>query len=99
MTRKKIDLTKEMGVFISVSCVIDGDTWLNDSGWLAVYYLSDITPERLDDGYTTECRIGMIFVTGCIDKLYYHVTLCISCHILIVSNDISHLGIKVISRS
>ena len=54
--------------------------------------------DQLDDGYTTKCRLGMIFVTWCIVKLYFHVTLCITCNILIVSNDIRHLGIKVISQ-
>ena len=51
------------------------------------------------DVYTTECRLGMRFVTWRIFKLYCHVNLCITFHILIVSNYISHLGIKVISWS
>ena len=72
---------------------------LNKLGGVYVSYHSDTTFERLDYGYTTECRLGMIFVTWCIVKLYCHVTLCITFHILIVSNYISHLGIKVISWS
>ena len=79
------------------SRVINGDTWLHDLVGIDVSYHSDTPFERLDDGYTTECRLGMRFVTWCIFKLYCHVTLCITCNILIVSNDIIHLGIKVIS--
>ena len=79
--------------------VIDGVTWLYGLGGIDVYYNSDTPFERLDDGYITECILGMIFVTWCIVKLYFHVTLCITCHILIVSNDIRHMGIKVISWS
>ena len=53
--------------------------------------------ERLDNGYITECILGMSFVTWCIVELDCYATLCIACHILIVSHDISHLGIKMIS--
>ena len=67
-------------------------------GGLDISYHSDTPFEKLDDGYKTECRLGMRFFTWCIVKLYCHVTLCITCHILIVSNDIIHMGIKVISR-
>ena len=79
------------------SRVIDGETWFHDLGVLDVSYNLDTPFEQLDDGYTTECRIGIIFVTWCIVKLYCHVTLYITCHILIVSNNIIHLVIKVIS--
>ena len=82
-----------------MSCVIDGETCLHDLGGIHVSYYSDTPFEQLDDRYTAECRLGMGFVTWCIFKLYCHVTLCITCHILIVSNDIIHLGIKVISWS
>ena len=41
----------------------------------------------------------MRFVTWFIVKLYCHDNLCITCHILIVSNYISYIGIKVISWS
>ena len=54
--------------------------------------------EKLDDGYTTECRLGMIFVTWFIVKLDFYVTLCSACHILILANYISHMGIKMISQ-
>ena len=81
-----------------VSRVIDGEIWLHDLGGIGVSYHSDTPFEQLDDGYTTECILGMIFVTWCIVKLYFHVTLCITCNILIVYNYISHLGIKVISQ-
>ena len=80
-----------------MSRVIGEEKWLHDLGGLDVTYNSGTPFERLDDGYTTECRLWMRFVTWCIVKLYCHVTLCITCHILIVFNDISHLGIKVIS--
>ena len=76
--------------------MIDGNTWLHYLGGLDVSYHSDTPFELLDNGYTTECRLGMRFVTWCIVKLYCHVTLCITCHILVVYNDIIHLGIKVI---
>ena len=70
---------------------------MHDLGGLNDSYYSDKTFERLDDEYTTEFILGMIFVTWCIVKLYFHVTFCNTCHILIVSNDISYLGIKGIS--
>ena len=80
-----------------VSHVIYGETWLHDLGGISVSYNSETPYERLDDGYTTECRPGMIFFTWCIVKLYCNVNLCITCHILIVSNDIIHMRIKLIS--
>ena len=82
-----------------VGRVIDGETWLHDLVGIDVLYHSDTPFERLGDGYTTECILGVIFVTWCIVKLYCHINLCITCHILIVSNGISHIGIKVISWS
>ena len=88
-----------MRAYIFVGYVIDGGKWLHDLGGLDVSYNSYKSFERLNDGYKTECRLGMIFVTWCIVKLYCHVNLCISCHILILSNYIIHLGIKVISCS
>ena len=86
-----------MRAYILVSHVIDGETWLHDLGGIDVSYNPDTLFERLDDGYTTYCRLGIKFFTWCIVKLYFHVTLCITCNIPIVSNDISHLGTKVIS--
>ena len=97
MTRRKKYLAKEMRTYFLVSHVIDGETQLHDLGGISVSYLSYIPFELLDDGYTNECRIGMIFVTWCIFKLYCYVTLFSACHILIVANYISHLGIKMIS--
>ena len=76
---------------------LNGETWLHDLGGRDFYYHSDTTSELLDDEYTTVCILGMIFVTWCIVKSYLHVTLCIPFHILILSNVISHLGIKLIS--
>ena len=64
-----------MRAYILVSYVIDGNTWLHDLGGLDVSYHSETPFERLADGYTTECRLGMIFVTWCIVKLYFNVTL------------------------
>ena len=66
-------------------------------GGISISYISYIPFERLDYGYTTECRLGMRFVTWCIVKLYCYVILCISFHIFIVDNDIIHIGIKMIS--
>ena len=86
-----------MRAYILVSHVTDGETWLHDLGGIYVSYNPDTPFEKLDAGYTTECRLWIIFVTWCIVKLYFHFTLCITCHILIISNDISHLDIKVIS--
>ena len=80
-----------------LSHVIDGDTWLNYLGGGYVSYLSYIPFYRLDDGYTTECRLGIIFFTWCIVKLNVFVTLCRACNIIIVSNYIIHMGIKIIS--
>ena len=79
-----------------VSYVIDRGTWLHDLGGLDFSYIIDIPFERLDGGYTTECRIGMVFFTWCIIKLDCYVTLCISSHILIVANNISHMEIILI---
>ena len=58
-----------MRAYILVSHVIDGETWLHDLGGGYVSYISYIPFEQLDDGYTTECRLGMKFVTWCIVKL------------------------------
>ena len=52
-----------MGAYIMVSHVIDGETWLHYLGGLDVSYNSDTTFERLDDGYTTNFILGMIFFT------------------------------------
>ena len=98
MTRRQKYLAKEMRAYILVSHVIYGKTWLNDLGGIYVSYISYIPFERLDDGYTTECRLGMRFVTWCIFKLNCYVTLFSACHILIVANYIIHMGIKMISR-
>ena len=86
-----------MGAYIFVSRVIDGDKWLHDLGGLDFTYHSGTPFERLDDANKTECRLGMIFFTCYIVKLYCHVTVCITCHILIVFNDIIYLGTKMIS--
>ena len=99
MTRRQKYLVKEMRAYILVSHVIDGETWLHDLGGVSVSFISYTPFEKLDDGYTTECRLGMRFVTWCIVKLDCYVTLYIACHIIIVSNDIIHLGIKMISGS
>ena len=85
-----------MRAYILVIYVINGETWLHDLGQITVSYLSDIPFERLDDGYTTECRLVMRFFTWCIFKIDCYVTLCNYCSILVVSNDISHMGIKII---
>ena len=53
-----------MRAYISVIYVIHVDTWLDCLGGLDVSYLSDIPFEQLDDGYTTECRLGMRFLPG-----------------------------------
>ena len=66
-------------------------------GVVDVSYYSYTPFEQLDYGYTTERRLGIRFGTWCIVKLYCHVTVCITCHKLIVYNYISYLGIKVIS--
>ena len=77
--------------------IIDEDKWFNDLGQNSVSYLWYIPCEQIDYGYTTECRLGMIFFTWCIFKFDCYVTLCSSCHIFIVANNISHIGIKKIS--
>ena len=82
-----------------VSNIIDGETWLHDLGGISASYISYIPFEQIDYGYTTECILGMIFVTWCISKFDCYVTLCSTCHIRIVDNYISHLGIKMISWS
>ena len=72
---------------------------MHDLGEIYVSYLLDIFFERIDDGYTTECRLSMGYITWCIDKLDCYVTLCSAFHIIFVANDISHLVIKMISCS
>ena len=99
MTRRQTYIAKETRAYILVSHIIDEYTWLHNLGGIDVSYHSDTPFEWLDYGYTTECRLGTRFVTWCIVNLYCHVTLCIAYHILIVSNDISHLGIEKIPRS
>ena len=69
MTRRQKYLAKEIRAYILVSRVIDGETQFHDLGGIYVSYLSYTPFEQLDDGYTTECRLGMIFVTWCIFKL------------------------------
>ena len=92
MTISKKYLAKETRASILVRYVIRGDTWLNDFGGIDVFYLSDTHFEILSSGYTTGCRLGMIFVTFCIIKLDFYVNFCIACIIIIVANDTSHLG-------
>ena len=96
MTRRRKYLAKQTRMYILMSHVINGKTWLHDLGGVDVSYHSDTPFEQLDDGYITECILGMIFFNWDIVKLYCHVTLCITCRILILYNDIRHLRIKVI---
>ena len=70
---------------------------MHNLGGISVSYLSYIPLERIDDVYTTECRLGMRFVTWCIFELDCYVTLFSVCNILNVANYISHMGIKMIS--
>ena len=86
-----------MRAYFLVSCLIDGETWLHDLLGIPVTYIPYIPFELLDCGYTTECILGMRFVTLCIVKLDCYVSLCSDFHILLVYNYISHLGIKMIS--
>ena len=80
-------------------CVIDGETCLHGLREVYFSYLSYIPFEQLDDGYIPEFVLGMVFVTWCIVNLDCYVTLCSAFRILIVANDISHLGIKMIPWS
>ena len=52
-----------MRASILVMCVIGKETWLHDLGGLADSYLSDTQFEKIDVIDTTQCRLGMIFVT------------------------------------
>ena len=88
-------IAKDMREYNLLSCVIDGDTRLHDLGGFCDSYLSEIPFEKLYYGYTTECRLGMIFVTWCIVKLDFYITLCRAFHMPIVDNDIIHIGIKL----
>ena len=97
MTRTQKYLAKEMRAYILVIHVTDGETWLHDLGVIYVSYISNIPFEQLDYGYTTKFILGMRFVTWCIVKLDCYVILCSAFHILIVANDIIHMGIKIIS--
>ena len=86
-----------MRAYIFLCYIINGETWWHGLGGIDFFNHSYTPFERPNDRYTSEYRHGMRFVTWCIVKLYCRVTLCITCHILILSNDISHLGTKVIS--
>ena len=70
---------------------------MHDFGGIAFPYTSDILFERLSDGDTTECRLGMTFVTWFIVKLDCYVTFCIDILIIVVDNDIIHMESKLIS--
>ena len=63
MNRRQKYPEKETRAYILLSYVINGEIWLYDLGGISVSYISDIPFERLDEGYTTECRLGMIFFT------------------------------------
>ena len=88
-----------MRAYTLVSYAIDGETWLHDLGGIDDYYLSDMHFERLDGGYTTDCRLGIQFFTWYIVKLDFNVTLCSTCNILIVANGISYPEMNMISWS
>ena len=88
-----------MMVSILVRYSIGRETRLNDFGGITASYLSEIHIEQLDAGDTTECTLGMIFVTWCIFKLDCYVTLCHACLVLIVANNIIHLWRKMVSWS
>ena len=76
--------------------VIGREICLHGFGGIAVSYISEIHFEILAAGDTTECRLGMVFVTWCIVNLDCYVTLYSACIILIIDNDISHLGRNMI---
>ena len=92
MIRRKKYLANEMRAPILMRNVIDGDTRFHSLGRGGAFsYLLDINFERLAARDTTECILGMIFVTWCFVKLDCYVTFCSSCLILIVANDIIHM--------
>ena len=64
---------------------------LCDIGVCGVSYLSYFHYERLAAGDTAEGRLGVIFGTCCIVKLYLYATFYNSFLILIVANDFSHV--------
>ena len=100
MTRRYKYLANKTRASILVSYAIGRETWLHDLFWGGggyVYYLSYIHFELIYAGDRTDCIIGMLFVTWCIIKLYCYVTLCRDCLIIIVANDISNPGRKIIS--
>ena len=99
MTRRHKELAKEISSYIYFSYLTNGVTFLHNLWGLDVSYLPDIPFELLDNGYTTDCKLGVIFVTWCIVKLDCYVNLFSACNILIVANYISHMGIKMISWS
>ena len=70
------------------------DALLNYLWDIASLYMSYIPFQWLASGDTTECRLGMIFITCCIVKLDCYVDFCNNFLVLIVANDISHLVIN-----
>ena len=92
-------IAKEIRTSILVRYIIVREIWLHGLGGLVDSYLSDIIFDQLSAGDTTDCRLGMVYVTCCIVRLYRYVTFCHACIILFIVNYITHMGIKIISWS
>ena len=58
-----------MRASILVWYVIGGETWLHELGMGYVYYISYVHFELIYAGDSTDCILGIIFVTWCIIKL------------------------------
>ena len=61
--KEKIYCKGNEGIYILGRNLINGETWFHNLGGLDVSYHSDTPFERIDYGYTTKCRLGMIFIT------------------------------------
>ena len=70
---------------------------MHNFGGRVVTYLSDIPYEQLASEDTTDNRLGLRFGIRRMFKLYLYVTFLSDCIILVVANDISNLGSKIIS--
>ena len=80
-----------------VSYVSGEETRLHGFWGIDVSHISYIYFELLVAEDTTECRLGVIFVTWFIFKLSCYVNFLRYCFVLIVAHDIRHMGRKMIS--
>ena len=80
-----------------MSYLIGEDAWLHDFWGIYVSCISGIHFGQVTAGDTTRCRLGVVFASWCIVKLDFYVVFCSTILVLVVSNYIMNMGIKMIS--